>query len=96
MNRIIIAIASVAVFGALLAGCDKQVQQSDIAQLQQRFGELESRVETKLQEMKDEIEEIKGEIEEIKGEVEAAADADDVEKLQKRVEVLESNLKRLR
>lgn len=95
MNRII-AIASIAVFGALLAGCDKQAQQSDIAQLQQHFGELELRVETKLQEMKDEIEEIKGEIEEIKGEVEAAADADDVEKIQKRVEVLESNLKRLR
>ena len=53
-------------------------------------------METKLQEMKNEIEEIKGEIEEIKGEVEAAADADDVEKIQKRVEVLESNLKRLR
>jgi septal ring factor EnvC (AmiA/AmiB activator) len=95
MNRII-AIASIAVFSALLAGCDKQVQRSDIAQLQQHFGELESRVETKLNEMKDEIEEIKGEIEEIKGEVESAADADDVEKIQKRVEVLESNLKRLR
>ena len=39
MNRII-AIASIAVFGALLAGCDKQVQQSDIAQLQQHFGEF--------------------------------------------------------
>jgi predicted nucleic acid-binding Zn-ribbon protein len=94
MTRII-AIASIVVIGALLAGCvDKQAQQSenDIAQLQQQFVELESRVDL----LETEIVEIKNKIEEIEGEVGAAADADEVEKIQGRVEVLEGVIKRLR